>query len=126
MSDITPHWVPKAWGSEHWIVNSPQYCGKILHLSAGHRCSLHMHPVKDETFYVTSGIVELELGPSPDKARSNPISLGVGQSMRIVPGMWHRFSSRTGAIIAEFSTHHDDADVVRDEPSGRMDDVTAL
>lgn len=112
-----PHsFVPKVWGTEEWIVNS-DYCGKILRLSAGMRCSLHRHLIKDETFYVQSGIVLLESGEFPDALEL--CQLGHGDSTRIPPLTWHRFSSHTGATIIEFSTHHEDFDVERAEPSGR-------
>jgi len=43
--------VEKVWGSEDWIVNR-EYCGKVLNLNKGFRCSMHYHKNKDETFYV--------------------------------------------------------------------------
>ena len=52
---------PKVWGEEHWIVNK-EYCGKKLVLKKGFRCSMHFHKIKDETFYVISGKVLIELG----------------------------------------------------------------
>jgi hypothetical protein len=54
--------VPKVWGSEQWIVNGDRYCGKLLLLMRGWQCSLHRHVVKDETFFVLSGRVRMELG----------------------------------------------------------------
>ena len=79
--DIEIH--PKAWGEEHWIVNK-EYCGKKLVLKAGHRCSVHYHKIKDEVFYVTSGLVLMEVGDcvrvlGPEFARSS-------QSPRQFPG----------------------------------------
>ncbi len=52
--------VKKQWGEEHWIVNR-EYCGKKLLLKKGFRCSIHQHPVKDETFHLQSGLVYLEV-----------------------------------------------------------------
>ena len=43
--------VPKGWGYEKWIVNTEEYCGKLLHLIKGKKCSWHYHTLKDETFY---------------------------------------------------------------------------
>jgi mannose-6-phosphate isomerase-like protein (cupin superfamily) len=104
----------KFWGAEQWIVNTPQYCGKKLDLMQGYQCSLHMHPVKDETFYVESGLVRLELG-------DETMILQAGDSARIRPGTWHRFTGLFPSIIFEFSTHHDETDVVRKEESRRVD-----
>ena len=47
--------VPKGWGYEKWIVNTEEYCGKLLHFIKGKRCSWHYHILKDETFYVQEG-----------------------------------------------------------------------
>ena len=35
--------VPKGWGWERWIVNCPEYCGKLLFFNKGKRCSWHFH-----------------------------------------------------------------------------------
>ena len=45
----------KGWGYEVWIHNSEDYCGKILVLEKGKKCSLHHHIQKKETFYIQSG-----------------------------------------------------------------------
>ena len=39
--------VPKGWGYEKWIANSELYCGKLLFIRKGHRCSWHYHTKKD-------------------------------------------------------------------------------
>jgi len=53
--DIRRTFVPKGWGYEDWIVNKPQYCGKLLFFKKDRGCSWHYHVKKDETFYVQSG-----------------------------------------------------------------------
>ena len=47
--------VPKGWGYEKWIVNNEEYCGKLLFLAKGKKCSWHFHKLKDEVFYGQSG-----------------------------------------------------------------------
>ena len=47
--------VPKGWGFEKWIVNCEEYCGKLLYIIKGKKCSWHFHKLKDEVFYVQSG-----------------------------------------------------------------------
>ena len=42
--------VPKGWGFEKWIVNCEQYCGKLLYIAKGKKCSWHYHNKKDEVF----------------------------------------------------------------------------
>jgi uncharacterized cupin superfamily protein len=102
--------VPKEWGEEHWIVNRA-YCGKKLLLRRGFRCSLHLHPVKDETFHVEQGAVYLELGGVEHFLRP-------GDTLHIPTGTKHRFTGLEESVILEVSTRHEDADVVRFEPSG--------
>ena len=46
--------VSKGWGYEDWIVNKEQYCGKLLFIKKGKKCSWHYHKNKDETFYIQS------------------------------------------------------------------------
>ena len=54
--------VPKGWGHEKWIVNTDEYCGKLLFFEEGKRCSWHYHKLKDETFYLQSGKLLLYYG----------------------------------------------------------------
>lgn len=121
MSSKNTHvYVDKLWGQEEWIVNTPLYCGKILRIDPGYQCSLHMHPVKTETFYVSDGCVQLELladrfnGAAPTR-----LVLNWGESYTLNPGTYHRFSSLDplGSKVIEFSTEHSDDDVVRLEDS---------
>ena len=67
MTSLEIKFVPKGWGFEKWIVNTPEYCGKLLYLVKDKRCSWHYHKLKDETFYVGSGAIELLYGDDDDK-----------------------------------------------------------
>ena len=111
-----PKIVRKVWGYENILVNEPEYCCKELHIYAKKKCSLHYHKRKKETFVVQSGLVRLE----QRDLRDAPIDelLKVGEQRTIMPMTPHRFSSTYGAVLLEVSTRHDDADVVRIEPSG--------
>jgi len=107
--------VKKEWGEEHWIVNR-EYAGKKMVLYKNHRCSLHYHKIKDETFYVIKGCVLLELN---DKIKI----LKPGDSILIKPNDKHRFTGLEESEIIEFSTHHydeDDRDNYRLEFSGKI------
>jgi hypothetical protein len=48
----TARHVPKPWG--HALVPG-HYCGKTLHIRAGHSLSLQLHEYKDETIAVHAG-----------------------------------------------------------------------
>jgi quercetin dioxygenase-like cupin family protein len=106
--------VPKVWGSEEWIVNNELYCGKILNLKKGFRCSIHHHKNKHETFYILEGKVLLELDEK--KIIMNP-----GDVQILPPLQKHRFTPIIDSKIIEFSTHHEDSDSYRDVPSGEVD-----
>ena len=112
MTNVHEITVPKAWGHEVWLVNTELSCLKELHITPGWQCSLHRHRIKDETFIVQSGHVEIELGGRYWQA--NP-----GETIHVPPLTWHRFASHTGAMLLEVSTHHSDADVERREESQR-------
>ncbi len=47
--------VKKGWGGEVWIANNELYCGKLLRLDKGKKCSLHYHKLKTESFYLHKG-----------------------------------------------------------------------
>ncbi len=108
--------VRKEWGEEHWIVNR-EYCGKKLLLRKGYRSSLHSHRVKDETFYMMEGRLELEIGTDPENLEVRVLE--PGDVVHLPPGTWHRFTGIEDAWFMEFSTHHDDADTIRLTRSGK-------
>jgi len=105
--------VKKDWGHEEYTADEPEYCGKLLVIDPDWQCSLHMHPVKKETFFVLTGMVVLELG-------SAQVGAIKGDRFTVLPGTKHRFGSIGGATLIETSTHHEDDDVVRFEPSRRI------
>ena len=109
--------VKKEWGEEQWIVNR-DYCGKRLLLKKGYRCSIHHHPVKDETFYILSGRMKVEVGTDPGKLAVR--ELGPGEVLHLPPLTWHRFTGLEDVEFIEFSTHHDDEDTVRLTHSERV------
>ena len=76
--------VMKVWGSEEWVVNNDKYCGKILNLNKGYRCSVHYHKNKTETFYVLQGKVLMETWGSK--------VMLPGDIIHIRPEVTHRFT----------------------------------
>ena len=111
--EITSTVHPKGWGEELWIVNTPLYCGKKLILKKGKKCSIHYHIKKDETFYVQSGTVLMDLYsrgyPGPNKR----IIMTPGHWLHIKPGLVHQFFGLKNSVIFEFSTQHFESDTVR-------------
>lgn len=107
----------KVWGREEWIVNKPRYCGKKLIIKNGYRCSLHFHKIKEESFYVLSGKILLEV--EQDGKRLLRI-MEKGDIAHIEIGMLHRFTGLMDSEVMEFSTHHMEEDSYRCEPSCRV------
>jgi len=100
--------VEKLWGKEVWMANEEKYCGKRLYLTKGKRCSLHFHKNKDETFYIESGKVLMEI-------EGEVRILNPGDFVKIIPGVKHRFSGLEDSLIIEISTFHEDSDSYRVE-----------
>ena len=116
--DQLVNFVEKVWGHEEWIVNNDKYCGKKLFVRKGHRCSMHHHKVKDETFYCASGKVYLEM------ERDGVIEVRLltpGDIQHIEIGLWHRYTALEDSELLEFSTFHSDDDSYRKETSGAID-----
>ncbi|HZP44117.1 MAG TPA: cupin domain-containing protein [Candidatus Binataceae bacterium] len=102
--------VKKGWGSEVWIANGPLYCGKILNLKRGKRCSLHFHKLKTESFYLHRGRLLMRLMESIDADTIEEFELEAGQCMDIPPGLVHQMVALEDSELFEFSTQHFDSD----------------
>lgn len=105
--------VPKGWGFEKWIVNNEEYCGKLLYLVKGKKCSWHYHILKDETFYIQSGKVLLKYSET-DVPEFEKI-LGPGDNFHIYRGLRHQIVALEDTELFEFSTQHFDTDSIRIE-----------
>lgn len=101
--------IDKPWGYEIIFAHTPLYVGKILFVKGGHKLSLQYHKEKDETVFLKTGKIVLELH------RDNSISIikmNPGASVRIVPGTIHRIIAEEDSEVLEASTSQLD-DVVR-------------
>jgi mannose-6-phosphate isomerase-like protein (cupin superfamily) len=87
------HIEPKGWGREIWIANNPLYCGKILEMQKGKRCSLHFHKIKTESFYLRSGLLLMTIKESPEGPTTQQFELQAGQCLDILPGLVHRMEA---------------------------------
>jgi mannose-6-phosphate isomerase-like protein (cupin superfamily) len=102
--------VMKPWGMEIWLINTNLYCYKMI-ICVHHKWSsngmFHYHKVKDETFYVTKGKLELDIEDITHIL--NPQNI-----IRVKPFIRHRFRSVSNScIFYEVSTHHDEKDSIR-------------
>lgn len=113
--------VPKGWGREIWLANSPMYCGKILEINPGKRTSLHYHQRKHETLYLREGRLVVWLGdglPKQDYGREYkpiPHLMEAGSLLVVPPYLVHAFEcpDHAPAILFEVSTQHFEDDSVR-------------
>ncbi|MFN8528537.1 MAG: N-acetylneuraminate synthase family protein [Anaerolineae bacterium] len=91
-----------------------EYCKKLVVLVPGQTHPNHRHKVKEETFQLLWGDLDLILNDV------NTIHMKPGDLQLIERGTWHRFSSSGGAIFEEVSTTHikgdsyyEDAEIAR-------------
>jgi mannose-6-phosphate isomerase-like protein (cupin superfamily) len=106
----------KSWGKEEWFENNEKYCGKLLTINSGYWSSsgnFHYHKIKDETFYIISGelILDVEVDGSIKR-----LVLMSGTSYRVKPGIKHRFTASNiqhECKFIEVSTTHSDDDSYR-------------
>ncbi len=99
--------------TEYWIVNLPEYCGKILYLKKDYTCPLHYHKDKHETFFIWKGRVEMEV-------EGEKILMKPGDVLIMEPGKKHKFTAlEEDAIIFEFSTEHKEEDSYFPDPQDK-------
>jgi quercetin dioxygenase-like cupin family protein len=110
MNSLQINFVPKGWGFEKWIVNTEEYCGKLLYFVKGKKCSWHYHKLKDETFYIQSGRILLKYSDDDEMAYANEIILNKGDKFHIYRGLRHQMFALEDTELFEFSTQHFDED----------------
>jgi len=108
--------VNKSWGKEVWFDNNDLYCGKLLTINLdkwSSKGNFHYHVLKTETFFVIEGLLTLDI--ANDRGEYNRVTLHVGDSFRVEPGVKHRFTCADGLVckFIEVSTTHRDDDSYR-------------
>jgi mannose-6-phosphate isomerase-like protein (cupin superfamily) len=105
--------IPKGWGYELIIANNGDYCGKILHVEKGKKCSMHFHVNKHETFYIVRGCIIMRL--IRKDGSQEEFEMITGAVLEIHPGLMHQFESLpyTDTDIVEVSTTHENSDSYR-------------
>jgi mannose-6-phosphate isomerase len=111
--------VDKPWGYELLYALTDRYCGKVIFISGGEELSLQFHREKDETLYVQSGRVELQIG-DPGRPVDTEV-VGPGRAFHLQPGTVHRLRALEDTVVLEVSTPELD-DIVRlEDRYGRAD-----
>jgi quercetin dioxygenase-like cupin family protein len=104
---------PKGWGYEKWIVNKPEYCGKLLYFNKGKKCSWHFHKIKDEVFYLQSGKMLVKFSDEDNLENANELVLNAGDSFHVYTGLKHQMIAIEDCELFEFSTQHFEDDSYR-------------
>lgn len=107
---FTPKRTEKPWGWELLWASTARYAGKILHVNKGEALSLQYHERKDETQYVLSGRIRLEVQEPGGEVQVH--ELGPGAAYHLKPGTRHRLTALEESDVLEASTADLD-DVVR-------------
>jgi quercetin dioxygenase-like cupin family protein len=105
--------VPKAWGYEKWIVNKPEYCGKLLKLNTGKYTSWHFHKLKDEVMFLYHGSIKILSSDVDEVEEAEEAFLLPGEAFHIPRGLRHRIIALEDSELFEFSTQHFDSDSYR-------------
>jgi|TARA_R110000796_G_scaffold248146_1_gene374630 quercetin dioxygenase-like cupin family protein len=113
LTSLPIKFVPKGWGFEKWIVNSEEYCGKLLYFVKDKRCSWHYHVLKDEVFYIQSGRLLVRHGDTDDITAAQETILGPGDNFHVYRGLRHQMVAIEDTEMFEFSTQHFDEDSYR-------------
>lgn len=106
---------PKAWGSEEWIVNRPEYCLKILRFNKGAQFSYHFHNLKTETWYMQTGQIELKIKNS-HIGLDTIFTVNAGTVIHVPRLVPHQIKALEDAVIYEVSTQHFEDDSYRIAP----------
>jgi sialic acid synthase SpsE/quercetin dioxygenase-like cupin family protein len=87
-----------------------EYCKKVLVQLPGQSHPWHFHKHKEETFLVLSGTLHIEVD-------NRHRILMPGDTLLVLPGIWHRFWTDTGCVFEEISTTHFTNDSVYRDPA---------
>jgi len=98
--------IKKTWGEEHIIANNEKYCGKKMTIKQGFYSSYHMHKLKEETFYIADGCLEVI-------HEGKYLQVKKGETLHLKPGEYHSFRALQDTTFFEFSTQHKDEDNYR-------------
>lgn len=115
IAKIPTQYVEKPWGYELWFANdiTQNYCGKLLHIDAGQKFSMHFHLNKHETFYVLNGRVTLRALNFKTSEVITTIYVQ-GDAIVVPPFSPHQLEAHDGDVnIIEVSTYHRDEDSYR-------------
>lgn len=105
----------REWGATLINVINRNYAKKVLVMLPGQRHPNHFHKLKEETFLVVDGFLDVDL-------QGNIRRIGPGETLLVPPGVFHSFSSESGCVFEEISTTAFRGDsVYQDESINRLE-----
>lgn len=100
-----------------------EYAKKYIVLLPGQSHPLHYHKIKEESFILLWGDLNLRLN-------GREINMRLGEPITIAPGVWHDFRSVGGCVFEEISTANIEGDSIYADPLinslARVDRKTTL
>ena len=101
------------------------YAKKILVVLPRQKHPLHYHDMKEESFQLLWGDVQISVNGKPK-------NLSIGEILTVYPREWHKFTSLNGCVLEEISTHHsagdsfyEDINIASNEPLRRKTTLPA-
>lgn len=107
-----PKRIDKSWGYE-LIYHNQNYCLKTLTIRQGEYTSMHFHINKQETIYVTQGVLKFDYIINKE---IHSRYLEWGEAVTISRGLPHRLIAQpcgSDLVLVESSTYDEPADSVR-------------
>ena len=101
--------VEKPWGHELIWAETERYVAKVLFIRQGQKLSRQYHRIKDETLFVETGAMDLEIGQGD---QIETLHMPKGAVFHVIPGTIHRMIATEDVRVFEVSTPELD-DVVR-------------
>ena len=86
-----------------------EYCKKLIVQLPRQKHPYHHHKLKEETFHVLYGSMEVEVD-------GNSHALKEGDLFLVEKNKWHTFSSMNGVLFEEISTTHHKNDSFYEDP----------
>jgi mannose-6-phosphate isomerase-like protein (cupin superfamily) len=117
ISDVTTK--DKPWGLETtWATTSTVSHCKIINIKKGHRTSLKKYQVKNESFYLISGKLEVMYGDhkTTDPKRMVTTELNPKQALSVPSGCPYRLTALEDSVIIESSDRVETAyEIIEDD-----------
>ena len=109
----------KPWGLETtWATTSTVSHCKIINIKKGHRTSLKKYQVKNESFYLVSGKLEVMYGDhkTTDPSRMVTTELNPKQALSVPSGCPYRLTALEDSVVIESSDRVETAyEIIEDD-----------